>query len=98
MQLWRPWNTSLLHCPGVGNKRRDDLILEVGGTGNDKEIMGKLLFNKNKIQEIKRMIGNMWRERLSRLERAERLALPTNYKLRDRSLRRRWLGRWGEAQ
>ena len=74
------------------------MILEVGGTGNDKEIMGKLLFNKNKIQEIKRMIGNMWRERLSRLERAERLALPNNYNLRDRSLRRRWLGRWGEAQ
>ena len=88
----------LLHCPGVGNKRRDDLILEVGGTGNDKEIIGKILFNKNKIQEVKRMIGNMWRERLSRLERAERLALPTNYNLRDRSLRRRWLGRWGEVQ
>ena len=62
----------LLHCPGVEDKRSRRLILEVGGVGTDINVLGKLLFEKKRIQEVKRMIGDMWRLRLSRLRGAAR--------------------------
>ena len=91
----------LLHCPGVEDKRSRRLILEVGGVGTDIDVLGKLLFEKKRIQEVKRMIGDMWRLRLSRLRGAARLGSASSssaYNLRDRSSRRRWCGRWGETE
>ena len=51
----------LLKCRKLEGKRRRDLL----GDRNREEniIIGELLFSGEKIQEVKEMLGRMWRER-----------------------------------
>ena len=57
----------VLHCPSLETVRNSRLVMEVGGTGSDKEKVGRLVFDRGRIGEVKKMLGNLWRERLYRL-------------------------------
>ena len=56
--------------------RRRDLLEEIGGE-EEWEQLGKLLFMESRIEEVKKMLGDMWRLRgcliaRNRREREER--------------------------
>ena len=51
----------LLRCQKSEGKRRIDLLRDRGR--EDDEIIGELLFSGKRIQEVKEMLGSMWRER-----------------------------------
>ena len=56
--------------------RRRDLLEEIGGE-EEREQLGKLLFMESRIEEVKKMLGDMWRLRgcliaRNRREREER--------------------------
>ena len=55
----------VLNCPSLDRARDAELVSNVGGTGSDEERVSRLVFDRGKIGEVKRMLGNLWRERLS---------------------------------
>ena len=66
----------ILRCPEMLGVRRRDLLEEIGGE-EEREQLGKLLFMESRIEEVKKMLGDMWRLRgcliaRNRREREER--------------------------
>ena len=57
----------ILNCPSLDTARDDRLIMEVGGSDTDQEKVGRLLYDRGRIGEVKRMLGKLWHERLYRL-------------------------------
>ena len=57
----------ILNCPSLDTARDDRLIMEVGGTGMDQEKVGRLVYDRGRIGEVKKMLGKLWREKLYRL-------------------------------
>ena len=33
------------------------------GEGEERDVLGKMLFDRNNIEDVKKMLGRMWRER-----------------------------------
>ena len=52
----------VLNCPSLNRARDAELVSSVGGTGSDEERVSRLVFDRGKIGEVKRMLGNLWRE------------------------------------
>ena len=50
----------IMKCSKLEEFRRRDLI----GEGRGRETLGKILFDKKRIGEVKTMLGKMWRERM----------------------------------
>ena len=49
----------ILKCSKLEGFRRRDLI----GEGSGREVLGRILFDKKRIGEVKTMLGKLWRER-----------------------------------
>ena len=64
----------ILYCPSLNTARDDRLIMEVGGVGTDQEKVGRLVYDRGRIGEVKKMLGKLWRERLYRLGKARATA------------------------
>ena len=48
----------IIRCNKLNWFRNKDLM----GVGEEENILGKLLFDRDKMEEVKRMLGRMWRE------------------------------------
>ena len=49
----------VIRCKKLDWFRNKDLV----GVGGEREVLGKLLFNNEKMEEVKKMLERMWRER-----------------------------------
>ena len=52
----------ILRCPELSGARREGLIREVGGQ-EDRERLGRLLFTGGRVEEVREMLGSLWRLR-----------------------------------
>ena len=59
----------LLDCPSLDYVRDVRLVDRVRGLVLDVDKVGQLLFDKNRTRDVKKMLGNLWKARCSRLGR-----------------------------
>ena len=59
-------------CPRLERVRNRELIGGLTWTGNSSDRIGNLLFDRAKIEEVKKLLGSLWRERTSLLLMAQR--------------------------
>ena len=52
----------ILRCPELSGARKGGLIREVGGQ-EDRERLGRLLFTGGRVEEVRGMLGSLWRLR-----------------------------------
>ena len=69
---WEDIEHFMLECPKLSVCRDNALIREIGGPGTNRERLGKLLFCNNRIEDVKALLGKLWRERTFILIRNQR--------------------------
>ena len=69
MTDWEDIEHFMLECPKLSVCRDNALIREIGGLCSNRERLGKFLFCNNRIEEVKALLGKLWRERCFQLNR-----------------------------
>ena len=70
----------LFVCPKLERARNRELVSRIASVGNNVDRVGKLLFCKADIEEVKKLLGALWRERQSLLIKMKKVNPPQKVK------------------